>query len=45
MLACARRVRARATKDLRPEELRRLKELLLTVQGNLHTAHLVGETA
>lgn len=45
MIACARRVRARAARGLSRADLIRLKELLLTVQDNLQVATLVGETA
>jgi MarR family transcriptional regulator for hemolysin len=45
IVACARRVRTRATKGIPPRELERLKELLRTVQQNLRPANLVGETA
>jgi DNA-binding MarR family transcriptional regulator len=45
MIACARRVRARAARGLSRADLKRLKLLLLTVQDNLHAALPVGESA
>ena len=43
MVACARRVRARATKGLSPEEIEQLKKLLAVIQGNLRAENLVEE--
>ena len=45
IIACAERVRAKATRGMSPSQIKKLKQLLEIVQANLSTSDVLQETA